>query len=359
MLTVDIGKLPAEIAAMFMVRNPESAPLRWQAHPNRRGKNTLDETSDEQLFGDVPVLNDSMASGVRALLYAWNGWLEDAKMYAQPAPPAERAYIIAVCERMIGRADAASSLFREMAVHAIAPDLVSCVLELTTATSNPVVQSFRQDLQEEQVWDHLAFMELVNQARMERLGLAGEQLVSLLQCKEFELLFCHCFRGATGVQLAMARKEETATAPRKVRKVESRRSGPARGRRTASVESRTRTLDLAEPRPKPDAPARSQAQAQPEPAFQVVCPKCGTTVMLPGQVRGSRTKCTRCSAVFVASQNPASPPDRVATSRPQASSSTVFICCPLCGGMHTLPPSSRGTNQQCAKCRTIFSVPRQ
>jgi hypothetical protein len=354
MLTVDIGKLPSEIATMFMARNPDSAPLRWHAHPNRRGKNTLDEIDDEHLFGDVPIVNDTMASAVRALLYAWNGWPEDAKMYAQPAPLSDRLYIIAVCERMIGRTEAAAELFAQLPQHPILPQLVSCVLEMTAATSHPIIQNFRQELQQDQSWDQLAFMELLDQARAERLGLAGEQLVSLLQCKEFELLFCHCYQGATGVQLAILKQEDPPPAQRRVRKQETKRTGSPCRRRSSSPAVGARALTVAEPRTKREPPAR--AAAQPEPAFRIACPECDTMIMLPSHIRGSRTKCTRCGAVFVAAQKQSPPPSHAAADRSR-SSSAVWICCPLCGSMHTLPPSARGTHQQCTKCRTVFSVP--
>jgi hypothetical protein len=353
MLTVDIGKLPPEIATLFMARNPESAPLRWQVHPNRRGKNTLDEIDDEHLFGDIPIVNFAMASAVRALLYAWSGWLEDAKMYAQPAPLSDRLYVIAVCERMIGRTEAAAELFGQLSEHPILQQLVSCVLEMTGTTSNPVIQGFRQELQQDQAWDPLAFTDLLDQARSERLGLAGEQLVSLMQCKEFELLFCHCYQGATGVKLAILKQENLPPAQRRVRKQESKRAGSPHRRRSSPTVAGATPLSLAEPHAKAEPPA--QAAAPPEGTFRIACPKCATAIILPARVRGDRTKCPRCGAVFVAGhQRPTAP---VQTAADRSRCSAVWICCPLCGSMHTLPPSARGTTQQCNKCRTAFSIP--
>ena len=352
MFTVEIIRLPSEVASMLMVRNRDMLPLRWQTQPNRRGKNALDEMSDQRLLGDTPIIDDSATASVRALLYLWNGWPDDAKMHAQLAPQNERLYVTAFCERMLGRWEAARQLFKQVEEMPFLGALLECAQELSRGNDIEPVEKMLREFEESQTWDHFAFTRLLAEAAGGRLGLAGEQLASRIQLKEFELLFNHCYEEATAVRvLVETRSQPQASAP-KIRKREPARKPPARhSQRSAMVgdEVGAKSRPVEASRGKTDGPVRQEPRH--EATFRVICPLCGAMIELPSGAEGGKSKCTRCGGVFSVTGKAAGRP--AATQSP---SSEVVVCCPICQTMYHFPPSVRGSNRRCSRCGTVFSV---
>ncbi|NLE58325.1 MAG: hypothetical protein GX616_08190 [Planctomycetes bacterium] len=350
MVTVEIVRLPSEIASMLMVRNREVLPLCWQTQPNRRGKNALDELSDARLFSDVPLIDETMIAAVRGLLYLWNGWPDDAKRHVQSAPLNEWRYVTALCERMLGRWETARELFKKIPDQPFLAPLLKCAREILQTNSHQTIEKMLLESDESGGWDHLSFASLFNEAAMGRLGLVGEQAVSQIQLREFELLFNHCYEEATGLRVLVETRAPSSASTGKVRKREpARKPAASRSGRGGVVGGGT----AARPRPTDGSRGKSEAPAQQQtsngPTFRVTCPSCGAMIELPSSVRGNKGKCTRCGSLFAVGGKPAGGP---IASGP----SPVLIACPICQTMHKLPPAARGTNQRCGGCGSVFSV---
>lgn len=356
MVTVEIVRLPSEIATMLMVRNREIIPLRWQTQPNRRGKNALDEMNDKRLFGDIPVYDDAMTAAVRSLLYLWNGWPDDAKMHAQPAPINERLYVTAFAERMVGRWDSAKELFAHVSAMPFLPTLLKCTHEITASSNHQLIQTLQQEWDEAGTWDHSLFSKLLQEAALGRLGLSGEQVVSQIQYKEFELLFGHCFDEATGTQVLIETRAQVGAGTGRVHKRETPKKAAAssRVRRSPSgsvVEAGSRSVSGDPVRGRSGTPA--QQSPREDLSFQVTCPLCGALIQLPVSARGSKNKCSRCGGFFMVGGKTGGSETQ---SGAKSGSASVLVNCPVCKTTHKLPPSARGTNHRCVRCGQVFSV---
>jgi hypothetical protein len=352
MFALEITRLPTEVASMLAVRNRGALPLRWQTQPDRRGKNALDEMADDRLFGGLPVIDSSMTPAVKALLYLWNGWPDDAKMHAQPARRSERFYVTAFCERMLGRWEVAGQLFRQVEEMPILDALLGCVRELSQESGIESAERILKELEKAGRWDHLAFTRLLCEAANGALGPAGEQLVSLIQLKEFELLFNHCYEEATSVRVLVETKSQPRVSGLKGRKREPE-SKPSLGRshrpKTVGGEAKAEAAPVKEKRGQSTGPVHQKTTR--EATARVICPLCGAIIELPAGFQGSKSKCIRCGGIFSVAGR--------ATQRPTAtppSSLDVVVCCPVCQTIYSFAASVRGSNRRCSRCDTVFSV---
>ena len=344
MLDLPIAQLPRDIVTLLMLRGADTPPLQWQNHPNRGAKTALDELDDSNLFGRVEIVSRPMAAAVRALLYLWNGCPAECAMHAQPAPEKERWYITGICERLAGRPQEAKAAFQQLDEHPIHVGLTTRALQVIGPVADPAVARFRQIMEMGQSWEAFAFVDLYEQARAGKLCRAGEQIVGDLQCKEFELLFAHCYQGATGVNLDDARPAPTTAAPRPKRKVE----------RTHHRGSRQRESS------RPTGPAKTDPQAKGalvgQAPVRVICPKCREASTFPGSARGKPVRCTKCGSAFAIPSGPGAGP---AAASAAVANGGVTLICPRCEEKLTLPESARGRQEKCGKCGALFMVPRK
>lgn len=351
MVAIEVVRLSPEVASMLMVRNREALPLCWQNQPNRRGRNALEEMSDERLFGDAVFLDDRLKTTIRALLYLWNGYPDQATECVRSAPCGEGLYLIALANRMLGRWPAAEEVFSRLPEQPFLPTLLSCAKEICTACGSQLMVSVQEVFEQLQKWDHQLFTALFQQAAAGQIGLAGEHVVSQIQYSEFELLFSHCYEKTTGTRVLIETRKQSESAAMKLRKREpAKKSASSRSQRAEvlAVESKHRTAVVNDSKGKTQSPAREDP-----PAFRVSCPSCRATIMLPAGARGTKSRCGRCGGLFVVSRKEA-PVSGCAAGG--AALSAVVIACPICQTMHDLPPSARGTNRRCSRCGTVFSV---
>ncbi|MGB9624462.1 MAG: hypothetical protein ACPMAQ_06320, partial [Phycisphaerae bacterium] len=259
-------------------------------------KKILDESDDARLFSGKCLVSEPMAAGVRALLYLWNGWIGECNMYGQAADPAERLYLTGLCERQAGRTEAAKRAFQQLAGHALFAPLGADGIQIVGQQAQAAVKRFRDILELNGEWEPFAFIDLYVQAAAGRLDAASEASVRLLQCREFERLFAHCYQGATGEVVALGPVGEARTERRNI----PRRSSPPVRRARRAGRSTTRE-DSARP-----ASRENPAVAQPPPAMaRVVCPKCRVIAMFPGSLVGKAVRCLKCGGFFEIPRVPA------------------------------------------------------
>jgi hypothetical protein len=212
MIELEISESAPEISKLLLARGTALPAVQWQHKPSSTAKKTLDAMDDAQLFAPASLKNESMGAAVRALLYLWNGWIDESTMYAQGARPKESLFILALSERHRGRADGAKAFFRQLNDHPIYPSLVQTATELIGSSPDDDLNRFREILKLNGAWEPYAFIDIYEQARANETKITVGEFVRKMQRQEFTLLLGHCFQAATGGEVT----KQVKAKPRKV-----------------------------------------------------------------------------------------------------------------------------------------------
>jgi len=346
MIELDASQLAPEVAGLFLSGGAELPGLQWQARPKQFAKDRLDEIEDAKLLGRAAPGDEAMTVAVRALLYLWNGWPVEAAMVAQAAAEPECHYLTGFCERQLGRADRAKAALQQLADYPIYAPLAQYAIKTIGEATEPLLKRFKGLMELGETWEPFLFVDLVEQVRAGKFDRDAEIIVRRLQCREFELLFRHCYEQATGEPIP-ARVEPESTADRE-----------ARLRRLRHKRERKRPDRLArrEPSAQEEKPSSGQRPGEAEPAtVNIGCPQCGQVLAFPQSTRGRNGNCGKCGAVFLIPQRQT--PELRPT--PQAPACTVAVGCPKCGQMVRRAESDRGKTHKCSKCGTVFLIPKK
>ena len=212
MIELKISESAPEISTLLLAKGTALPAVQWQHNPSSTAKKTLDAVDDAQLFAPTSLKNQSMGAAVRALLYLWNGWIDESAMYAQGARPKESLFILAISERHRGRADGAKAFFRQLNDHSIYPSLAQIATELIGSSPDDTLKRFREILNLNGAWEPYAFIDVYEQARSDETKLTVREFVREMQRQEFTLLFGHCFQAATGGEVTKQVKVKARTA---------------------------------------------------------------------------------------------------------------------------------------------------
>lgn len=347
---IDVSDLTPVVASLVKASSAERPDLDWHTHPARYAKDKLDRLEDTDLLGgSAPAGGSKMVSGLRALLYLWNGWPTEAAMFAPKAPDLERRYILGLRERQLGLADKAKATFEGL-THPIFPELRQAALAAMDQGTDPILVRYREFLNLYGKWEPKLFVDLVEAGRSDRLSEEAHAVARLIQVREFELLFRHCYQQATAQAIRRPQPEqpEDEMAQRKrIRKMrENRRREGGGGVAPSKAGSSDKSAPTAHVKPK-DASADATPQH-----VTVGCPKCGHVGSYPGSARGKKAKCSECAAVFTL---PSKPGASGQPSKPQG----VTVSCPKCNERARAAEPDRGKKTQCAKCGATFVIPKK
>ena len=212
MIELEISESAPEISKLLLARGTALPAVQWLHNPSSTAKKTLDAMDDAQLFAPTSLKNESMSAAVRALLYLWNGWIDESAMYAQGARPKESLFILALSERHRGRADEAKAFFRQLNDHSIYPRLAQAATELIGSSPDGALNRFREIVNLNGAWEPYAFIDIYEQARVDETKVTVGEFVREMQRQEFALLFGHCFQAATGNEVTKRVKTRARTA---------------------------------------------------------------------------------------------------------------------------------------------------
>lgn len=359
MLDLDLARLSPEVAKIIMLRGARTPSLRWQEHQNTGAKKTLDAIDDARLFGSGVVINEGMAAATRSLLYLWNGWIGECKMYAQAVPEKERFHIIAFCERMEGNSKSAKECFQRIGESPVFTELRTYALEAISPGAAPEVHRFRKVLEQNEAWEPYAFCDLYMQVLSGQLGTSSASLVTGIQTREFALLFTHCYQAATGTDLkkrATGGPQTQARSPKllKKRKPPTSRTGAQRaGRLDREPESKLfgKTTGAEKTaRPAGSPPVVIQVK--------VICPSCREKLTFPVAARGKNHTCPKCHTEFLIPEKKGTGTGTSSSVVPENTEGAgVKILCPRCKSLMVFPDSARGEQRNCSACGTPFIVP--
>jgi len=313
MIELDTSLLAPEITYVLMLRGAQLPPLEWAERANEAAKRHLESLDDISLFGRTTLAKPDMGLAVRAMLYLWNGWLQDAVDTARPAPNPERQYLIGLCHRQAGQVSEAKAVFQAMGPHAIYSPLAQYAVEtirLMGVVKDKTLARFRQIMEFDPVWEPFAFIDLYELARAQKLDRINLEVVRMLQCREWEMLFTQCYEAAVGESLLKKLAAQSPEVDRKRRLEKQARDAKKRSRQYALDEMQKQKLEAAaaskaetaKQKPggpaKPQPPAAAKPKAPPVPSVGVVCPTCAHGQRVPESLRGKPTRCGRCGASY-------------------------------------------------------------
>ncbi len=285
MIDLDPAKLPSEITNSLLRRGMALPPVEWASREDPMAKKALDEIDDLKLLGVEHLKDEGMAAAVRALLYLWHGCLDDCRMHTSLAPPKERSYITGLCDRHAGKPVEAKADFQELGGHEIHADLFSFAEKQIMDGGEPALDRFLGILKLGGEWEAFAFIDLYEQGRAGKLQTNGQHAVQLLQCKEFELLFEHCFLAAGGEKAV--RREEIPDQVKRVRRIQQQNREPEqRHNKRAEKSSQAKVEDIA-------------GKWSTGGKISIRCPSCQKLAIIPETSRGLKVKCDGCAAQFV------------------------------------------------------------
>lgn len=283
MIKLDTTGLPPYVVTCLMARGAQLPGLIWHEAPNRTAKRTLDEVGEDRLLlAQDPLPNEEMAAAVRALLYFWNGWPVESQMFAQLALERERLYIEALKMRQAGDPVRSKAILQQVGDHPIYPQLAAYAKEVINPQVATALKRLREIIQFAEQWEPYLFTDGYVQATSGKVDIASDQAVRGIQCREFELLFAHCYSAATGTKLGTVE------------------AAPVARRRPVEQPRPRRPIDMSSaPKATAAKPPAEKAAAKPVSGVAVVCPKCATPLEFPASARGLAAQCPECEARFL------------------------------------------------------------
>ena len=291
MFSFDTSKLASDIANVLLLRGSQMPPLQWHVNANKAAKEILEAKEDDTaLFRGSPIVEESMAAAVRAMLYVWSGWPADCKMYAQAAPQQIQMFLEAICERQAGRPAEAKELLTRVGEFDTYGQLAAHAVETIGPGSDKSLTRFKGTLELCETWEPHAFVDLFEQARLGALCHPAERVTRNLQGKEFELLFVHCYETAIGGTIGQCCEKNEVARRNISRKTPARRRASPLQPIETTQPTQTNS-DAATPLPTP--------LNQRAPRVGISCPKCQTVIVLPEKSRGRPTECKKCGTSFL------------------------------------------------------------
>jgi len=351
MISLDISQLAPDVAALLVSRGSDVPSLQWAKQPNRGAKASLDAIDETKLFACAALADETMASGVRALLYLWNGWPGECAMYAQAAPEKERWYLSGLCERQAGHPDVAKECFAKVNGHTIYESLLTYANSVVSSVEDRVLKRFTSLLEMDQVWEPYLFIDTCEQARAGKCSEAAEVVIRQLQCREFELLFAHCYQEATGKAFSDKPRVDASAPRRPARKVKPQRS-------TRSLSNSYSSSKSSSAKPAKTSSGGTSSGAH---TIRIRCPRCDAIISVPESSRGQQRSCDHCGAHVMVPQKTgvSSPISSKSGLKPSGGTQQITIVCPKCTSKIMVPESSRGQKAKCQRCGAVFMVPRR
>lgn len=353
MIEIDPSQFAPEIANILMTRGAATPPLHWPSAANQIARRALNELPDEKLFGKPSLVNPNLAKAVRSLLCLWTGWTEDCQKFAQAAPPKEQLYLAALAERHNGEFEQSKIYLRDLDAYATHRFLTEYAVKALAPATDPTLTRFQKMLELDSRWEAFLFTDLFQQAQSGKLKNSSVEIICRIQCFEFEQILRFWYEQATGDKLSAPKRQESSSDHlanmKRTRKLadkhQAKRAKPAK---TPEKKNPSAQQD------KGDSAAGGSAPSTAQPAgVTVACPKCKKTLTMPESARGTKQACNGCGAIFLI---PAKRPDTPPTQSTMPAN-VIGIRCPRCQATVSVPETSRGGKERCAKCGAVFLVP--
>lgn len=162
--------------------------------PNSAVRAALERLSIDELFGGRKIVDRAMAKCCLAALWLYHDFLDPSHELSQEIETASGSYWHGIMHRREPDSSNAKYWFRRVRQHEIFPALAAEARQLAAAEAK--LDSAAEFLLSPTEWDPDAFIDLCESARLGRSP--STELCQQIQEREWQLLFTHCFRAATG-----------------------------------------------------------------------------------------------------------------------------------------------------------------
>jgi hypothetical protein len=160
---------------------------------NQAARPLLEALTPESVLAAHQFVRRDAALACLAGLWLYHDFLDESHKISQEIDNVDGSYWHGILHRREPDYDNAKYWFRRVGSHDVGPALVSAARELTAAEPSDPSSAF---LTSQSTWDHFRFVDLCQEAAARRGVL--ERLCRKIQLHEWQLLFEHCGKDATG-----------------------------------------------------------------------------------------------------------------------------------------------------------------
>jgi ribosomal protein S27E len=329
MVDLDLSRLAPQFVTLLNMRGNLVPALRWSDDAHPEAKTRLDGIADVELFDPHEARDRKMFAAGRALLYLWNGHLDQAIKCAQGAPNKAQNYIQGLALRHQGKPDKAKACFQQIDNYGTYLGLAKAAQEMLQQAQHPLLKRFEGLLAQLNTWEPFAFIDLCVAAAAGQLDRPSELIIRKIQTEEFNLLLVDVYRKATGEDP----RRQAATADLQSKRQRERA-------KSAGSDARSKQDTTA---PKREAPAKPLKDQK----VHISCPKCRQVNTFDGTQRGRKVNCSKCSAAFAVPGGSGKAP----------AASGVKVACPKCRVPGIYDAAMRGKKVKCKKCSAVLIIP--
>jgi hypothetical protein len=166
--------------------SPERACDLGPGRPNEMMRAKLQQLTPEQLFAPTKVRDVDAAKACLAGLWLYHDFLDQSHEISQEIATVEGSYWHGIMHRREPDYGNAAYWFRKVGRHPVFDTLGTAAHELATTDPSRIVMP--------SPWDPFWFIDFCE--KCVRNKEPGDQLARLIQKREWELLFAHCYRKA-------------------------------------------------------------------------------------------------------------------------------------------------------------------
>lgn len=331
MVDLDLSRLAPQFVTLLNMRGNLVPPLRWSDDAHPEAKSRLDGIADVELFDPHQARDRKMFAAGRALLYLWNGHLEQAVKCAQGAANKVQNYICGLALRHQNNSDDAKVCFQKVDGYGTYLGLAKAAQAMLQQAQHPLLKRFEGMLAQLNTWEPFAFIDLCIAAMAGQLDRPSELIIRKIQAEEFNLLLVDVYRKATGED---PRRQAAAA------DLQSRRQRDRERSKSNASESRSRQEPAASKPEAPAVPAKDQK-------VHIACPKCRQVNTFDGTQRGRKVHCSKCAVAFsVPGQSGKAPVG-----------AGVKVACPKCRVPAIYDTAMRGKKVKCKNCSAVLIIP--
>lgn len=190
---------PAAVASLLAL-DPERLNELGPGKPLAAAHEPLRRLTPETLVAPAAVADRDAAQACLAGLWLYYDYLDESHRLSQDLDTPDGSFWHGILHRREPDPDNAKYWFRRVGRHPVFEPLRAAAAESTSAerSAGAAVDPRATFLTTQTAWEPYRWIDLCEAARLGQVGAATQRLCRLIQRREWELLFAHCYGKAEG-----------------------------------------------------------------------------------------------------------------------------------------------------------------